>query len=504
MQSIALFVRLLIAVIFCVAAGVKLFSQQRTRAALREFGLPDSTLKLLGLLLPLAELGTAIMLIPTATVVPGILGSIALLLAFITAISINLAIGRRPECNCFGQLHSRPISWRTLARNGLILGGAAFVLWCAHYDAPLSIASWASGYVDRMPIIFLWAVVFGAISVEAWFILHLVRQNGRLLLRMDLLEKSAGVSGMAATAGLPIGSAAPTFELTSLSDDTLVTLKTLKTKRNPIVLVFSDPACGPCSALLPKIAQWEREHSAPTIVLISRGTKEANRLKIGDNHLEYVLLQKDREVAVAYQVNGTPGAVLLDQNGMIASPVSMGSESVMNLVMTAMQNHLMSNGSQKTRVSTNPDIVINELSVGDAAPHFRLPDLSGRMIDSSSFKGRDSLVIFWNPNCGFCTKMLPDLRLWEERHAAEVPALLLISSGSVAENRALAMQATILLDQQFTTGAAFRVRGTPSAVLVDASGKIASGVAVGAPAIFTLANLNRRTTVMAGMSTNGS
>jgi len=43
------------------------------------------------------------------------------------------------------------------------------------------------------------------------------------------------------------------------------------------------------------------------------------------------------------------------------------------------------------------------------------------------------------------------------------------------------------LDQQFSVGRAFGASGTPSGVLVDAKGKIASGVAVGAPAVLELA-----------------
>jgi hypothetical protein len=45
----------------------------------------------------------------------------------------------------------------------------------------------------------------------------------------------------------------------------------------------------------------------------------------------------------------------------------------------------------------------------------------------------------------------------------------------------------VVLDQQFATGRAFGASGTTSAVLVDAEGKIASEVAVGAPAVLELA-----------------
>jgi hypothetical protein len=48
-----------------------------------------------------------------------------------------------------------------------------------------------------------------------------------------------------------------------------------------------------------------------------------------------------------------------------------------------------------------------------------------------------------------------------------------------------------VLDQSFSIGSAFGASGTPSAVLVDEAGKIASEVAVGAPAVLELAGAGR-------------
>src|SRR5262249_17092393 len=48
------------------------------------------------------------------------------------------------------------------------------------------------------------------------------------------------------------------------------------------------------------------------------------------------------------------------------------------------------------------------LPVGLAAPKFELPDLSGAQHSLAEFRGRDLLLIFFNPQCGFCTKMADD------------------------------------------------------------------------------------------------
>ena len=51
----------------------------------------------------------------------------------------------------------------------------------------------------------------------------------------------------------------------------------------------------------------------------------------------------------------------------------------------------------------------------------------------------------------------------------------------------MGLRSPVLLDQGFSVGSAFGASGTPSAVLVDAKGNIASDVAVGAQAVLALA-----------------
>jgi hypothetical protein len=45
----------------------------------------------------------------------------------------------------------------------------------------------------------------------------------------------------------------------------------------PAMLVFSNPRCGPCTALLPEVAEWQRAHGSQlTIALVSTGTQAEN------------------------------------------------------------------------------------------------------------------------------------------------------------------------------------------------------------------------------------
>lgn len=79
--------------------------------------------------MPLAGLAVAASLILASTAFWGALGTLALLLLFVVGIAANLARGRRPDCRCFGQLHSAPAGWSTLARNGLLAAVVGFVVW---------------------------------------------------------------------------------------------------------------------------------------------------------------------------------------------------------------------------------------------------------------------------------------------------------------------------------------------------------------------------------------
>ena len=124
--------------------------------------------------------------------------------------------------------------------------------------------------------------------------------------------------------------------------------------------------------------------------------------------------------------------------------------------------------------------------MGQPAPAVRLPDLDGRTVDLADFRGSPTLVLFGNPGRGFCRQMLPDLKAWEANPPRGAPKLLVVSTGSVEDNRALGLRSPVVLDQLFAVGSAFGASGTPSAVLVDTRGNVASEVVVGAPAVMGL------------------
>ncbi|MBV9936324.1 MAG: hypothetical protein JO367_18660 [Actinobacteria bacterium] len=121
--------RLILALIFAVAAIGKLMDRPGTRQALIEFGVPDTLADPGALVLPFAELAVSAFSLVGPVAVWGAMGALVLLAFFSTGIAVSLMRGRRPDCHCFGQLHSAPAGPSTLVRNAAFIVLAGVVLW---------------------------------------------------------------------------------------------------------------------------------------------------------------------------------------------------------------------------------------------------------------------------------------------------------------------------------------------------------------------------------------
>src|SRR5215212_6338351 len=142
MNAALLIARLVLALVFVVAGLAKLADRKGSRQAVADFGVPAILAAPIGILLPLVELVVGVTLLPASTAWWGALGTLALLLLFAAGISVNLARGKKPDCHCFGQLHSAPAGWKTLSRNGVLAAIAALIVWRGYAGAGPSALSW--------------------------------------------------------------------------------------------------------------------------------------------------------------------------------------------------------------------------------------------------------------------------------------------------------------------------------------------------------------------------
>jgi peroxiredoxin len=332
------------------------------------------------------------------------------------------------------------------------------------------------------------ALAWAAILVGCWLGWQLLRQNGRILLRLDELEKRLDKLEFGEDeqpAGLPLSSDAPSFELPDLAGET-TTLAQYRGRS--LLLIFFNPACGFCRELLPKLAalplrssrreeaQFKTQESksktdqslgtsAATngedsqcdsrLVIISIGDAESNRQLFNEHQLSCpVLLQKEMEVAAAYKANGTPSGYLINSEGKIASGFAIGAEALLEIAgesrrsrreeaQTSSAQSSSGNGHREdqglvTSAATNrfsnrslakSKIKRDGLKAGTPAPDFRLPRLDGRgELGLSDFRGRRVLLVFSSPNCGPCSVLAPALEKFHRANRARQQTVIPLSS----------------------------------------------------------------------------
>lgn len=470
--------RLLLAAVFAVAGAAKLADLAGSRVAVAGFGVPQVAARPLGTLLPFAELAIAGLLLFSGTARVGAVGALSLLVLFSIAVSVSMARGRTPYCHCFGQLHSEPAGAKMLARNLVLAAIAGFVAF-ADDSGPgvtdLDGVEWL-GVAGGLLVV---VVLVGGVAA----VVGLLRQNGRLLLRIETVEGALRAHGVdipepqtGPPAGLPVGEPAPDFSLPGLDGET-ATLSSLRSGGKPVVLFFTDPNCVPCRQLMPLVGEWQRSRADDlTMAVISRGTSDEVRVEASEHGLESVLVDDEDRVSEAYRARLTPGAVLIDREGRIATPVAAGNEAIASLVQHA--------GSPALEVFPGGAPSASE---GDELPETAVRTLEGEELALGDVLGeRGRVVLFWDPDCGFCQGMLDRLRSLESEQQV-TRELLVLSRGAAQANRQQGLRSEIVIEEDgFGLAQAVRAPGTPSAFRVDGAGRVASPVAVGADAVLGL------------------
>ncbi len=458
--------RLLLAAVFAVAAVAKLADREGSRRAAVDFGVPAGLGGLVALVIPLAELAVAVALLPSRTAVWGGLGALALLLLFSAAIVSSLARGRAPDCHCFGQLHSEPAGRRTLLRNGALAAMALLVVAAGWNDPGLSAVAW----IARLDTAGALAAAALAAAVAAG--LYAVGGHRRLASRMRELEERLASEHRHAepVLGLPVGSTAPEFSLPDMEGDELALVQ-LRMFGRPVLLVFTDPGCGPCESLMPEVARWQREHEdLLTVAVLSSGRLLDARAKAEEHGLEFVLSDEHRAVYRDYEGAGTPCAALVDKDGKVAWPLAAGAQPIVSLVEgIAAQRELKG------------------LTVGEPLPDIEVSGLDGRSVSLSSLAGEETVFLLWDPGCGFCRSVHDDVLEWEVEAPPGAARLVVISAGKPDEVRAEGFRSTVLLDPERRAVEALGAGGTPSAILVDAGGRVAWPLAIGAEQVLRIA-----------------
>ena len=481
MEIVLALIRIGLFAVFALAGLGKLLDPEGAKKAVEDFGTPDALVGMSAVLLPLAEIVIAVgFLLPGTSWFASIIG-LALLLIFTGGMAWQFKKGNAPDCHCFGQIHSEPVGAKSLIRNLIFAVFAGILVFRGSEGQGPAFADGTSNVMQNVLIL-----IVAAISVAVVFYLKKVfEQQTQILRRLEIIElvSREGVPVERDEASdpndsLPIGSPFPEFSLPNLTGR-MVTLEHVLTRGKPILFFFVSPTCSPCAALLPDIKKWQEELAGKVeFVLVSSGTASANAEKFGGEFAGDVLLQKDGEVSDAVRARWTPTAILVRNDGTIASHVSAGDSAIKALVETVASQNV---GSDLFYIANG-----SAAKIGEVAPQFSLDTAAGSSVSSDSLIGRKTLAVFWSQTCPHCKNMIEDLRNWDETREPTEPALMVFADGEPGEHAAIGLRSPIIMDSGYETAMKLGMSGTPSAVLIDESGRIVTETAVGAANIWAL------------------
>ena len=99
-----------------------------------------------------------------------------------------------------------------------------------------------------------------------------------------------------------------------------------------VLLVFSDPKCGPCDELAPRLQEMHLERPDLQVLVISRRDAEATRAKAEALGLTFpIVMQRQWEISLQYGMFATPIGYLIDERGIVVKDVAVGIEPILAL-----------------------------------------------------------------------------------------------------------------------------------------------------------------------------
>ncbi len=284
---------------------------------------------------------------------------------------------------------------------------------------------------------------------------------------------------------------APAFVLPDARDGSLVSLSDLRGRR-PVILFF-DPACERCRTLAPELEALHQRLASgggAGLVVVGRGSRRALLRFARRFGWSFALpMQRGWEIANRYGTRATPIAFVLDDENRVARDVVPGAARILTLAGPPQARRPAP--WPLTKDLSRSLILRDGLPSGTVAPSFDLPSLDGGRVRLADFRGRTTLVVFRDSQCGPCFgELAPALQRELDAARAGDPAVVMVSRGDPGltrlRARELSLSFPIGLQEGWRTSKEYGVFATPVAFLIDESGRTRREVAIGTPAILTL------------------
>lgn len=324
---------------------------------------------------------------------------------------------------------------------------------------------------------------------------QVVKQQGRMLLRIDALEQrldALGVHGGAeASVGPPVGSALEPFSLADISGRE-VSSESFRGRR--LLLVNWSAACGFCDLIAPDVAAAVPvlQATGTDVVLLAHGDVDANRSMLDKHGVDAPMLVVGQTSVPGFEGVGTPAALLVDGDGKVASPRAVGAGEVPALIEELVQQARPGrNGLRGAKPLSESRLVRDGLKPGTPAPVFSMADVWGQPFSLADLRGKRVLLAFTDPECGPCQALAPELARLHDEHRNNDLMVVLVGRGDPEVNRRKAeehgLEFPVVVQDGWKLSKEYGIFATPVGFLIDGDGKIAKGVARGVPDILALA-----------------
>lgn len=318
-----------------------------------------------------------------------------------------------------------------------------------------------------------------------WACYRLLVDRGRLLLQLEAVAKTPSPPR-----GLAPGALLNDFALPTL-DGRMVTFSALTGP--PLLLALLQADCLYSRAFAQELRGLAREAGWPLPVLILSGdSADPERLAVFAGLPGALVRDADGQTAQLLRIAATPAGYLVDGNRRTASHLLAGPDTLLAAARgeaaaddTAFPIAVTALAARKERSAA-----LVPLAPGDEAPDFTLPLLGGGAWSLRAHRGRPVTLLFSDPECPPCQRLLADLDgLNDERLVIVSQAM---PSSSDWARLAADLAIPIAIQRHREVARAYGTLRTPSVFTIDATGKIAAGPGIGVAAALAIVLGNKQ------------
>lgn len=128
------------------------------------------------------------------------------------------------------------------------------------------------------------------------------------------------------------------------------------------------------------------------------------------------------------------------------------------------------------KIAADELFIINHLLKGRTPPEFSGSDVAGRIIKSAEFKGKITVILFWDAQFADINKVIEITNRLVDKYAGKPVSIIGITPEPTASVRKFQADETIkwnnIIDSKNEISSLYRIQARPAIFIIDAAGKI--------------------------------